>query len=93
MAHSDSSPSGHRTSRHHRCTDDFLDLLEDDFPQIPRYALRNAFYGVPPAPKREAIALCEWAVRTDNPAQALLSWACKNHRGTFRPAAAGDGEE
>jgi hypothetical protein len=73
-----------RSTRHHRCTEEFMQLLEDDF-GIPRYALRNAFYGVPPAPKREAIALCEWAIKADDPARALLAWARKNRRGTFRP--------
>ena len=81
-----------RSTRHHRCTDEFLDLLEEDF-SIPRYALRNAFYGVPPAPKREAIALCEWAIRADDPARALLAWARKNRRGTFRPCEDPDNED
>jgi hypothetical protein len=82
----------HRTTRHHRCDHDFLELLEDDF-GIARHALINAFMGVPAAPKREAIALCEWAVRADDPARALLAWARKNGRGTFRPCDddAGDG--
>jgi hypothetical protein len=82
----------HRTTRHHRCDHDFLELLEDDF-GIARHALINAFMGVPAAPKREAIALCEWAIRADDPARALLAWARKNRRGTFRPCEddAGDG--
>ena len=95
MQHKSSAPPAHRTTRHHRVDPDFLELLEEDF-GIPFYALRNAFYGVPPAPKREAIALCEWAVRADDPARALLGWARKNHRGAFRPcedAHAGDGDE
>jgi hypothetical protein len=85
MATTDSSaPPAHRTTRHHRCDDAFIALLEDDF-GIARHALHNAFLGVPAAPKREAIALCEWAARADNPARALLAWARKNRRGTFRP--------
>jgi hypothetical protein len=79
--------SVHRTTRHHRCDEDFIELLEEDF-GIPAYALSNAFMGVPAEPKKEAIALCEWASRTDNPARALLAWARKNHRGTFRPSGA-----
>ena len=83
----ESSPSGHRkTTRHHRVDLDFLELLEGDF-GIPFYALRNAFYGVPPEPKKSAIHLCEWALRADDPARALLAWARKNRRGTFRPVA------
>ncbi len=77
--------SGHRTTRHHRCDFEFLELLEDDFPEIPVSALRTAFLGMPTEPKKSAIALCEWAVRTDNPDRALLAWARKNHRGAFRP--------
>ena len=74
-----------RTTRHHRCDHEFLELLEEDF-GIPRFALVNAFMGMPVEPKKEAIALCEWAARVapDEPARALLAWARKNHRGTFR---------
>ena len=74
-----------RTTRHHRCTHEFLELLEKDF-GVPMFALNNAFMGMPAEPKREAIALCEWAAKTDEPARALLSWARKNCRGTFRVA-------
>jgi hypothetical protein len=84
MQHQSSAPPAHRTTRHHRCDHGFLELLEDDF-GIARHALINAFMGVPAAPKREAIALCEWAARADDPARALLAWARKNRRGTFRP--------
>ena len=72
------------STRHHRCDEDFLDLLEEDF-GIPAFALSNAFMGVPAEPKKSAIALCEWASRADDPARALLAWARKNGRGTFRP--------
>jgi hypothetical protein len=86
-----SAPSRTRTSRHHRCDHRFLELLEDDF-GIPRHALSLSFMGVPAAPKREAIALCEWAAKADDPARALMAWARKNHRGTFRPDVAGNDE-
>jgi hypothetical protein len=46
--------------------------------------------GFPAEPKKSAIALCEWASRTDDPARALLAWARKNHRGTFRLDLAGE---
>ncbi len=97
MHHQSSAPPAHRTTRHHRVDHDFVALLEDDF-GIARHALINAFMGVPAAPKREAIALCKWAVRVapDDPARALLAWARKNRRGTFRPCEddhAGDGAE
>ena len=77
-----------RSTRHHCCTHEFLELLEEDF-GIPRFALVNAFMGIPTEPKKEAIALCEWASRADDPARALLAWARKNGRGTFR-AESGD---
>ena len=71
------------STRHHRVDEEFVAVLEEDF-GIARYALNNAFIGMPAEPKREAIALCEWAAKTDEPARALLSWARKNGRGTFR---------
>jgi len=79
--------AGKRTgsTRHHRVDHSFLEALEEDF-GIPCFALSNAFMGVPAEPKKSAIALCEWAVKTDDPARALLSWARKNGRGTFAPA-------
>ena len=52
--------SVHRTTRHHRCDFRFLEVLEEDF-GIGQFSLRAAFMGVPPAPKRQAIELCEWA--------------------------------
>jgi hypothetical protein len=73
-----------RTTRHQRVDEGFLGILEEDY-AIPRYALHNAFMGVPAEPKRSAIALCEWASRQDEPDRALLAWARKNGRGTFRP--------
>ena len=36
----------HRTTRHDRCNHDFIDLLAKDF-GFPRYALVNAFIGMP----------------------------------------------
>ena len=76
------------STRHHRVDEHFLELLEEDF-AIPVFALSNAFMGVPAEPKKSAIALCEWAVRADDPTRALLAWARKNGRGTFRPDDAG----
>jgi hypothetical protein len=73
----------HRTTRHHRVDEAFLELLEEDF-GIPEFVLSHAFMGVPAEPKKSAIALCEWASRAHDPGRALLAWARKNHRGTFR---------
>ena len=76
-----------RTSRHHRCDHAFLKLLEEDY-GIDQYSLRSAFMGVPAAPKKEAIALCEWAVRAgggdpEKTSKALRAWAKKHARGTY----------
>jgi hypothetical protein len=84
-----SAPRRTRSTRHHRCTHEFLELLEEDF-GIPGFTLSNAFMGVPAESKKSAIALCEWAIRCEDPARALLAWARKNHRGTFRPSGAED---
>ena len=81
-----------RTTRHHRVDHRFLELLAEDF-GIPEFALSNAFMGMPAEPKKSAIALCEWAVRADDPARALLAWARKNGRGTFRPDASSASDE
>ena len=84
-----SAPPARRTTRHHRVDEQFLALLEEDF-GIPTFALSNAFMGFPAEPKKSAIALCEWAVQTEDPTRALLAWARKNHRGTFRLDDAGE---
>jgi len=85
-----SAPPAHRTTRHHRVDDAFLGLLEEDF-GISEFVLSTAFMGFPAEPKKSAIALCEWAARTDEPARALLAWARKNRRGTFRLDAGEEG--
>jgi hypothetical protein len=83
--------TAHRTTRHHRVGEGFLAILEEDF-GISQFALRRAFLGMPPAPKKEAIALCEWATRSarvpgdpDEAGDALRAWARKNHRGQYDP--------
>lgn len=78
-----------RTTRHHRVDEYFLALLEEDF-GIPMFSLYRAFVGVPPEPKKEAIALCEWAVRVaggdvDEAGDALRAWARKHGRGAYDP--------
>ena len=77
------------STRHHRCDEAFLRILEEDF-GILVFTLNNAFMGCPREPKKSAIALCEWASRADDPARALLAWARKNGRGTFAIRAESD---
>ena len=48
----------------------------------------QAFMGVPPAPKKQAISLCEWAIRAtagdpDEAGTALRVWAKKNGKGLY----------
>ena len=78
-----------RTTRHHRCDYPFLELLEEDF-GIAQFSLRQAFMGVPPAPKKQAIAVCEWAVReASDPEEAgdlVRGWACTTRRSWGLPS-------
>ncbi len=78
-----------RTTRHHRVDESFLELLEADF-GISQFNLRAAFLTGVPAPKLQAIRLCEWAYRSakGNPEEsgkALRAWARKNGAGTYDP--------
>jgi hypothetical protein len=85
-----SVPSGHpvRTTRHHRCDEHFLGLLEEDF-GIDAYSLSKAFMRIPPAPKKQAIQLCEWAIRSakgeeeEEAGKALRTWAKKHGVGRY----------
>jgi hypothetical protein len=75
--------------RHHRCDYPFLDLLEQDF-GISQFSLRSAFMGVPPTPKRQAIALCELAVNAadgdpEEAGELLREWAKKQGVGSYDP--------
>jgi hypothetical protein len=77
------------STRHHRVDDDFLELLEEDF-GISQFALRSTFMGVPPASKRQAVELCEWATRRgggdpEKAGDALRAWAKKHQAGTYDP--------
>jgi hypothetical protein len=78
-----------RTTRHHRCDFEFLELLEEDF-GISQFCLRQAFMGVSPAPKRQAIAVCEWASeKAADPEEAgrmVQGWAKRRQVGMYHPA-------
>jgi hypothetical protein len=78
-----------KSSRHHRVDEEFLALLEQDF-GVDTYSLHKAFMGVPPAPKKQAIAVCEWAIRSaagdvDEADEALRAWAHKRGVGAYNP--------
>jgi hypothetical protein len=90
-----SAPHAPPSTRHHRVDDRFLELLEEDF-GISQFALRSAFMGIPAAPKKQAIKLCEWAIRASeasgNPegaGDALRAWAKKHQAGAFDPRLVG----
>jgi hypothetical protein len=77
------------TRRGLRCNYEFLDVLEEDF-GISQFALRSAFMGVPAAPKKHAIKLCEWAMSaadgdTEEAGAALRAWAKDHKSGVFNP--------
>ncbi len=77
-----------RCTRHHRVDHEFLGLLNEDFVGIDFYSLNKAFMGVLAAPKKQAISLCEWAIRAadgdvEEAGKALRAWAKKNGRGRY----------
>ena len=84
--------SVHRTTRHHRCDFRFLEILEEDF-GIGQFSLRAAFMGAPPAPKRQAIELCEWATGkaadSEEAGDLIRRWARNRKVGTYAPAIVG----
>lgn len=57
----------------------FAAILTEDF-GIKSAVILRALDG---EPKRQAIALCEWAERTSDPTGALLAWARKHHAGAY----------
>ena len=80
-------PRALRTTRHHRANYEFLGLLNEDF-GIDFYSLNQAFMGVPAAPKKQAISLCEWAIRAakgdaDEAGRTLRAWAKKHCKGLY----------
>jgi hypothetical protein len=81
-------PAHHvRTTQHLRCDYEFLGLLNEDF-GIDFFSLNRAFIGVPPAPKKQAISLYEWAIRVTKgdafeAGNALRAWAKNNGKGQY----------
>jgi hypothetical protein len=62
----------------------FINLLVEDF-GIDTNTITRALEG---EPQRQAIAICEWAAKTDEPATALTNWAKKHACGQYRPVKA-----
>lgn len=79
---------GKGSTSHLRVDEDFLGLLELDF-GISQFSLRQAFGGFPSAPKKQAIKMCAWAIRSahgdvDEAGKALRAWARKRGVGMYR---------
>ncbi len=74
------------STRYHRVDRAFVELLHEDF-GIPVFALAQAFEGAPPSPKKEALALCEWATLhgrdAEHAGELLRAWARKRGRGMY----------
>ena len=76
-----------RSTREHRVEYELLGLLNEDF-GIDFYSLNQAFMGVPCAPKKQAISLCERAIGAargdvEEAGRALRAWAKKNGKGQY----------
>jgi hypothetical protein len=72
--------SPHATSRHIRVDEHFARLLAEDF-AVPTATVLEALDG---EPQKQAMAICSWAARTDDPKSALLCWARKHRKGRCR---------
>lgn len=75
------------STRHHVVDGRFAALLEEDF-GIEWATIVEALIG---EPQKQAIAICGWAEKTEEPAKALLAWSHKHRRGTHRPRRRGCG--
>lgn len=69
------------SSRRHTVDQRFAEILEEDF-GIDARTLIQALAG---EPQKQAIAICGWAERADDPAGALLAWSRKHRRDVHRP--------
>lgn len=76
------NPTSTRSTRHLVVDERFAGLLSEDT-GIPAPTVLKALAG---EPKHQAIEVCLWASRTEDPAHALISWARKYKRGAFRKA-------
>ena len=85
MTTTETSPgqvSGQASTRHIRVDARFATILSEDF-GIPAATILDALVG---EPQKQAIAICTWASRTEDPAKALLCWARKHQKGRCRRA-------
>lgn len=59
----------------------FAAILAEDF-GIPTAQILSALEG---EPRRQAIEICAWAEKTQEPEKALANWARKHRKGSHRP--------
>jgi hypothetical protein len=69
------------TTAHIKVDERYAGLLAEDF-GLSKATITRALID---EPQRAAIAICEWASRTDQPTRALLAWARKHRAGSYRP--------
>lgn len=70
-----------RSTRHLVTEVRFAGILEEDF-GIDAADILKALEG---EPRRQAIEICAWAEKTDEPARALENWSKKHKKGSHRP--------
>lgn len=69
------------STKHIVVTGRYAALLEEDF-GLEWGVVLECLVG---EPCKTGMALCEWATTKREPAKALVAWARKNKRGTYRP--------
>lgn len=75
-----------------RCDFEFLKMLEEDY-GIRQFSLRSAFLGIPTAGRREAVAVCETALKKardlEEAGELVRRWARECEVGMYQPAIVG----
>ena len=69
------------TTSHIKVDTRFAGLLSEDF-GISKPKILSALEG---ESQKQAIEVCQWAARTDEPGKALLNWAKKHGKGGYAP--------
>ena len=70
------------STRHHAVDEPFAAILSEDFGIQTRVILSV----LEAEPQKQAISVCGWAERTDDPAHALRCWSKKHRKGRCRRA-------
>lgn len=87
MSTTESSAPAHPSTRHHRCTPEFLELMAQDF-GVSYWELNQSFGGFPATPKKQAVRVALWAAdKSDDPderGRMIRAWAKKHGHGFYR---------